>query len=231
MRNRRIELLSALALAATMATAGCSSSEETGSTGGTSGTTGGTSGSTGGTSGTTGGTSSAAGGTSGTGGASTANSVTALAGTTVLSTLTTDQATQLCSDTWAYFAAAISAEAICKYQGLSFATSSSAPTEEKLRSNCSSKETPCLADPGSAWTTNPGCSEIPTDCGATVAEYSTCIQDTAAGFNQAVSAMPGCAEFTNTATSPVWDLKGADRLPSCELPSCDSLWPPDPKNF
>ena len=225
MRHRRIGLLSALALAAMIATAGCSSSEETGSTGGTSGTTGGTSGSTGGTSGTTGGTSSATGGTS------SADPVTTLAGTTVLSTLTAEQATQLCDETWAYFATAVTTETICRYQGLSFATSSSAPTEEKLRSNCTSKESPCLADPSSAWATNPGCSEIPTDCGATVAQYSSCIQDTAAGLNQAVSAMPSCAEFTSAATSAVWDLKGADKLPSCELPSCDSLWPPDPKNF
>ena len=64
-----------------------------------------------------------------------------------------------------------------------------------------------------------------------MAEYCTCIRDTAAGFAEAVNAMPTCDASTMDGTSVVWDLKGAHRLPSCLLNNCTTLWPPDPKNF
>ena len=64
-----------------------------------------------------------------------------------------------------------------------------------------------------------------------MADYSACIMDTAAGFTQAVNGMATCDVLTSDGTTAVWDLKSADRLPSCMLTNCTTLWPPDPKNF
>ena len=270
MRYGLIGLAGAMVLASTMATAGCSSSDEgtegtgassssdgtgddgTGGDGtGGEGTGGASTGGSGGAPATGGvqasggapptGGAPASGGALATGGAPASggtqagggDSVTTLSGTTALNALTEAEVTQLCDDTWAYFASAISAETFCKYRGLSFATSSSAPSEEDLRANCTEKENACRGDPGTAWSGNPGCSAPSSDCMATVAEYSTCIRDTAADFTQTVNGMPSCGEFTSGAegTGAVWDFKGADRLPSCTFDNCATLWPADPKNI
>ena len=225
MRNGLFGLLSAMALASTMAAVGCGDDSGDDDDGAAEGT--GASPGTGGAAGTG---ASPGTGAVGTGGGA-ANPVTTLPTTTALNALTAAEVTQLCDDTWAYFASAISPETFCKYRGLSYATSSSAPTEEQLRTNCSSTETSCVSDPATAWTGNPGCSSPPSDCLATVAQYATCIMDTAAGFTQTVSGMSTCAALTSEGTSAVWDFKGADRLPSCLFANCASLWPPDPKNF
>jgi hypothetical protein len=158
--------------------------------------------------------------------------VTTLDGTKVLNALSDAEVTQLCDDIWAYFETTIGTEIFCKYKGLSYATSSSAPSDEALRANCTGTETTCLGDPATAWSGNPGCSDPPDDCAATVADYSTCIRDVAADFIQQVSAMPTCDMFTSGegGTSLVWDFKGAERLPSCIWTNC-TLWPPDPKNI
>jgi hypothetical protein len=159
--------------------------------------------------------------------------VTTIDDTTVLSTFTDAEATQLCDDIWAYFESTIGTETFCKWRGLSYATSSSAHSEEQLRANCTGTESTCLADPAAAWAGNPGCSAPSADCAATVADYSTCIRDVAADFIQTVGGMPTCDMFTtgDGGTSLVWDFKAADRLPSCNLTNCTTLWPPDPKNI
>jgi hypothetical protein len=146
----------------------------------------------------------------------------------VLNTLTTAEATQLCNDTYAYFGNAIARATVCKWKGVYFATQSSAPTEEKLRQNCAAKETPCLTDTTSPWT-SPSCSDFPSDCTKTVADYSACISDYAAWLTQKVSEIPDCDTFTSAYWDPVWAIVGADQPASCAF--CSSYYAPDPRVF
>jgi hypothetical protein len=238
MRNGLIGLVSAMVLVSTMATAGCSgsdSSEGTGGTGGSASNTGGSASNTGGSASNTGGSASNTGGSASntggsadcTGGAS-GEPVTTLSGCKVLNALTSEEFTQLCNETYAYFGSGITPATICKWKGVLFATQSSAPTEEKLRQNCTSKESPCLDDPGATWA-SPSCSEFPEDCTATVADYATCIRDEAAALTQSVSGLPGCDTFTSDYWTPVWDIVGADQPESCTF--CAGLYPPDPRQF
>ena len=222
MRNGLIGLVSTMVLASTMATAGCSSSGGTGGTGGSSSSKGGSS-STGGA----GGGSSSTGGTVA-GGASAVGSVTNLSGTKVLGELTTAEAAQLCSDAYAYFGRAISRATTCKWKGLVFGISSSAPTDATLEANCASQETSCLqANPAS-----PSCSDLPSPCTATVAEYSTCIADQAAAFSQTVSGLASCATVTRADLAAVWDFSGAAPPASCTPLdiTCAGLDLPSPRN-
>ncbi|MBN1608189.1 MAG: hypothetical protein JW940_16265 [Polyangiaceae bacterium] len=224
MRNGLVGLASAMVVVgAAMATAGCSSSGETAGTGGTE-STGGSS-SSGGTVGT-GGTESTGGSSSSTGGGTSGGSVTSLSGTVALSALTAAEAAQLCSDAVAYYRSAIDRASLCKWQGLAFGVSSSAPTDAKLQENCAGQETTCLqADPQSA-----SCSEIPSPCTATVAEYSACITDQAAAFTQGVSTLPGCATVTTADKPALWEFMTAELPASCTLldATCAGLNPPPP---
>jgi len=151
-----------------------------------------------------------------------------VASTLALSTLAPADFMKLCDDTYAYFRSAISTEAACKWKGLSFATSSSAPTEEQLRANCAEKETQCLADPVTALGTNPGCSPFPSNCVTTVGEYSTCVRDEVAFFNQTVGSLPSCATLTSVGTQAVSAALSAPPPASCTFSGCPSLFPPNP---
>ncbi len=168
----------------------------------------------------------ATGGSGGAGGGG--SSFTSLSGTSVLSALSAAGATKLCDDTYAHFRTAISTENACKWKGLSFATSSSAPTDEQLKNNCSEKENGCLADPAAALSSNPGCSDFPTGCMATVAEYSACVNEMVAGFNQTVMALSSCSTLTKEGTDGVWAALGAMPPASCTFPTCMGLYPPNP---
>jgi hypothetical protein len=174
---------------------------------------------------------STTGGVQGTGGGS-GTGVTAIDGDTVLSALTANQVNQLCDDAYAYYyeSGAIPVATTCKWQGLSFATSSSAPTQEQLRSNCTEREDGCLADPATALADNPGCNTIPATCGATVAEYSACIQDLATSFNTTVDALEECDVLTtgDQGTGAVWAAISAPPPASCTFPNCSGLYPPNP---
>jgi hypothetical protein len=152
--------------------------------------------------------------------------VTTLSGTQALNALTTAEAAQLCHDAYAYFAATIGAATTCKWNGLVYATSSSAPTDEALRQNCTNRETACLADPGALWAANADCDTIPTDCTSTVAEYSGCVRDAAAAFTLTVNGLPSCDAFTHESTNLVWNVVAAPPLPSCTF--CAGLYPPTP---
>ena len=194
MRNGLIGLASAMVLVSTMVTAACSSSSSSGGTGGTSSSggsvgTGGTS-SSGGTVGTGG--SSDSGGTVGTGGSSSgATAVTTLNDGLALKALTTADAAQLCKDTYAYFGKTIPMATACKYKGLSYATSSSAPSDSQFQQVCKDHEATCTqAGSGVGSATDPGCSALPSTCTATVAQYSACISDEVVTFNQGVSGPP-----------------------------------------
>ena len=218
MRTGLIGLVSGLLLASiATATAGCSSS---GSTGGTGGSTGGAG---------TGGTSS--GGGSGGGGSSGA-SVTTISGTTALNALTPTQVTQLCDDTYAYFGSAIPKATTCRWRGLAYGASSSAPTDAQLQTSCTNKETSCnaSADP---WADNLGCNDIPSTCTATVAQYSACISDEVSAFIQLVGGFPMCSALMRSNSSDILNAIAAPPPASCAslMNTCPELSPPGPLNM
>jgi len=251
MRNGFIELVSATVLVSTVAVAGCTSESATVGAGGSSSVGGmvGTGGSSGiggssgvggssnavgtvGVGGSTAGTvvtgGSSAGGGTAAGGASGAGVVTNLSGTKALNALTVTEVTQLCNDSYAYFGTAISRATMCKWKGLAYAISSSAPTDAMLQESCTTQQSTCMqATPDS-----PSCSDIPTTCTATVAEYSSCIADQATAFSQSVSGLTSCPILTRPDLAAVWDLRTGDPPASCMslAVKCPDLSPPSPFN-
>jgi hypothetical protein len=233
MRNGQIGFFGVIVLGATIVSTGCSSTSSNGGAAGASSGSAGTSGSAGsagsGTSGTSGaGTSGASG--SGTSGASGGGGVTSISGSKSLASLSAAEATQLCNDTYAYFATAIPAANTCKWKGLVFAASSSAPSQDVLQQNCSGQETTCQQD-GNPWANNSGCNELPTSgCTSTVSDYSTCIADEVAAFIQTVNGFPSCSELTSPQASMVFDAEGAPAPASCMSldAACTGVYPPSP---
>src|SRR3954463_2047797 len=213
MQNRLVGLVSA-ALLTSMAAAACSSG---GGKGGASGASGG------GTGGTAG--ASSGGGSGGTGGSGTGISVTSLSGGTAVTALTPAQVTQLCDDTYAYFGSAIPKATSCKWRGLSYAASSSAPTQAQLQQGCTNKETAC--QPTDPWADNLGCNDIPTTCTATVAQYTACISAEVAAFIQAVNGLPTCATLTSAGPPAVIEAETANPPASCAslADTCPELYP------
>lgn len=211
--TRRCELVGwagATVLVAAVSAAGCS---EGGASGGTAGgSSGGATTSTGGTAATGGSVSS---GGASTGGAGGAGGVTSLSGGKLLSELTPAEATQLCSEAYAYLGTAISPAVLCKASGLTYTISSSAPTDAVMRENCARQETDCL----NAAPYVPDCAPIPSPCTATVAQYATCVADQAATYNSTVDTIPDCAEVSSQDKAAIWDFVAA--LPA----SCSSLSP------
>jgi len=216
MRNGLVGLSSGMLF---VAMAACSNGGGSGGTGGMAGTS-----STG-----TAGTSSGA-GTMGTGGTGGGGSVTTLPGGTAVNALSPTEVTQLCNDTYTYFGSAIAKATTCKWRGLAYAASSSAPSDAQAQSNCTSKESSCnQTDP---WADNPGCNDIPSTCTATVAEYSTCIGDEAAAFTQTVTGLKTCATLTRADTAALFDVMAAPPPASCMalMNKCADLYPPSPLN-
>lgn len=209
MRNGLIGILGKIAFASTMATAACSSSGNGGAAVG--GSSPGGSASTGGQS---------AGGNGAATGGSFNGPVTNLDGTKALNALTAAEATQLCKDTYTYFAAVIPGATTCKWKGVYFATQSSAPDQATLTANCKNQETPCQSNPAGVYAT-PNCSDLPSDCaGTTVAQYSTCVKDASTAFIQDVAALPSCDAFTSASWTPVWNIVtkySNNPAPSCTL--------------
>ena len=151
---------------------------------------------------------------------SSGSSVTTLSDTKALGALTAAEVTQLCKDVYAYFGREISMATACKYRGLSDATSSSPPTDSQMQQTCKDHENACTqAGTGVGSADKPGCSNIPSTCTATVAEYSACIRDEVAVFNQGVSGLPSCATALSANMSAVWEVMAPGTPPA----SCDSL--------
>ncbi len=217
MRNGFIGLVTAMVVASTISAAGCSSSSNTAGTGGSGGSTG-----------------AGTGGSSGTGGSAGGTSVTSVSSTKAVnkSALSAAEATQLCNDTYAYFGTAITRANGCKWRGLSYASSSSAPSEAVLQQNCTNQESACLSGDGGAFT-NPGCNDLPASCTATVAQYSACIKDEATAFTQTVTGLPSCSTLTSAGTSAVFDAQTGGSPPaSCAslMTACPALYYPNPFN-
>jgi hypothetical protein len=220
MRN---ELLGIVGLAsavvfASVAIAACSSDDSTGSTGGGAGS--------GGTVGT-GGSSNSGGAAGSDGGGS---SVTTVSGTKAVNALAAAEVTQLCNDTYAYFGTAIPKATTCKWKGLSYAASSSAPSQTVLQQNCTNQQNACQQG-GDPWANNPGCNAIPSSCAATVAQYSACISDEVAAFSQLVDQFPMCAALTLSDSAAINNALGSGMMPaSCTslADACPDLTPPTP---
>lgn len=222
---------------ATGGTAG-SSSGSGGSTSTSGGSTGGAAVSPGGAAGMggnagsagTGGGGSASGGSAsgGSGGAAPAGSVTTLSESKTLGSLSANEGTQLCNDTYAYFGTATPKPVACKWAGLAYAASSSSPTEEKLRMNCSSHEASCQDTV--PWSMNSGCSPWPMTCQGTVGAYSSCIKAEIAAFTQRVNGLPGCDTITSQSTASVFETMSAGLPSDCDALAamCPDLTVPNP---
>jgi hypothetical protein len=218
-------IVNALLLASSMVTTGCGSTTGGGGAAGAGGTS-----NTGGAVGTGG--RSSAGGAGGTGGTSSnGTSVTTLGDTKSLNALSAAEITQLCKDTYAYFGKAVPMATACQYKGLSFATSSSAPSDSQFQQICRDQETTCTqAGTGLGSADNPGCSDIPSSCTATVAQYSACVSDELVAFNQGMIGLPSCATATSAVISAVWRVMAPTPPASCDSLSvtCPELSPPNP---
>ncbi len=227
MRNGTIGLMATVLLASATGPAGCSSASNGGGTGGSSGGVGGSGSGTGG-SGAKGGSSGTGG--SGAGGAGGGGGVTNIGSTKALNALTPAEANQLCNDIYSYFGTAIPQATACKWKGLSYAASSSAPTQAVLQQNCTMQQNGCLQSDAATFS-NPGCGDIPTNCTATVAQYSACIADEVTAFSQTVSGLPMCTALTSAGTSAIFDAQSGGTPPaSCASLSdaCPALYPPSP---
>lgn len=201
MRNGWIGLAGALVGAALMTAAGCS-----GGTGSGNGSGGSGSGSGGPRTGGSGSGNSGATGSGGSGGsAGAASAVTTLASNRALNSLTMTEANQLCSDTGAYVSSSVTRTDRCRFAGLKYAASSSAPTDNDLRVNCSSLESDCNQPDGAA-TFTAVCFEIPTTCTATVAQFSACLRDEVALYKQRYATLPVCSALVRA------DLEGINQI-------------------
>ena len=214
MRNGLIGLMTAV-LASSIASAGCGSSSSTGGAGGSG----------------SGGLTGTGGGSSGVGGSAGGGGVTSVGSAKALNALTPAEATQLCDDVYSYFGNAIPRATGCKWKGLFRAASSSPPTQNDLRQICTTNENSCLqSDAGVV--TNLGCGDIPTNCTATVAQYSACIAAEVTDFNQTVTSLPTCTTVMSTGTSAIFEAQAPTPPASCASLSdaCPALTLPTPLN-
>ena len=166
------------------------------------------------------------------GGGGTGSSVTTINGTKALNALTPTEVTQLCDDTYAYFGTAIPKATTCRWRGLAYGASSSAPTDAQLQTSCTNKETSCLgsADP---WADNLGCNDLPATCTATVAQYSACISDEVTAFIQLVNGFPMCSALVRSNASEILNAIAGAPPASCAslMNTCPELSPPGPLNM
>jgi hypothetical protein len=155
--------------------------------------------------------------------------VTTLSPDRAVNALSPAEVTQLCNDTYAYFGSAIPKATTCKWKGLSYAASSSAPSDAVIQQNCTGQQTACqqTADP---WANNSGCNDIPATCTATIGQYSACISDEVAAFIQTVNGFPMCASLMRTDASAILNAIAADPPASCAslTNTCPDLYPPGP---
>lgn len=143
--------------------------------------------------------------------------VTNFCGSAAINTLTAAEAVQLCTETGAFVTAAISRPTGCKFRAIVAAVSTSAPTNEEMQAACAASEAACNDDPS---VPGPGgetsCSQIPPTCTATIEQYSACMVDQAAVFEQQATALTSCSTLTFANLSTVYDVApAANAAPGC----------------
>lgn len=129
-------------------------------------------------------------GSSSGGGAAGSGEVTSLSGSRALNSLSAAEAAKLCTDSGSYASAAVSQANACKFAAVFSASFSAPTTDAEARAACMAIYTPCLSAPAQ---TNDTCDAIPATCTATVAQYSACMKDSIAAFNQTLAVLPGCS--------------------------------------
>ncbi len=218
----RFVLLAALLFASTLAVVGCGDYDPPGF-GGTAGG-GGMTGSAG--SGGTTGDPAGSGGSAGSPAASSASGCTMTEGGTLVTSLCADaplnaltqaEQLQLCSDTGAYAAGVIDRAVGCKYGAIMTSASASAPTEAEMRVVCAATEMACNQDTSikSAGALTQ-CSGVPATCAATVEQYSTCVMDETAVFEQGATALVSCSMLTLANLSALYEVPmAAMSAPGC----------------
>jgi hypothetical protein len=157
-----------------------------------------------------------------------AGSVTTLAGTKEIGALTTGEAGQLCKDSYVYFAQAITPATLCKWAGLAYSISSSAPNDAKMQENCAKEQARCL---GLERYVSSSCGSLPSDCKVTVSQFATCIADQATFYNSSVSGFASCSSVASKDKTAVWSFM-SDNLPeSCLslIEKCPALDVPTPR--
>jgi len=147
----------------------------------------------------------AAGCSSGTGKGSGGGFSTSVPAGTKLTALTPAQAQQLCNDAAAYDQRVLGTT-LCKQIGLEAAVflaafSSSPPADADLQAACAQAYDGCLHPDGGATTTSSTCDPTavmsqPATCQATVGDFTTCVSDLDAAFQQSAASIPDCSALT-----------------------------------
>jgi hypothetical protein len=125
--------------------------------------------------------------------------VTTVAGSRSLRTLTSAEATQVCSDAATYVNAHISVADQCKLLAAGLTTLAGETTDANIRSACAAFYASCTAS-GPAQTCDP--TQVSTcAASATVTELSTCLADRTAATEQVIEALPACDALTAASLS------------------------------
>jgi hypothetical protein len=122
---------------------------------------------------------------------------------TKLTSLTSAQATQLCTDLGSYEQKGLSTD-LCKFIGIEAALavealSSQQPTNADLQTACTQAYDGCLSPDGGTSSSSCGPSTFtaePSTCTATVGDLQACASDETTQYNQVFGALPSCSALT-----------------------------------
>jgi len=124
---------------------------------------------------------------------------------TKLTSLTPQQATQLCTDLDSYATTALTPD-LCKLlaieaTALSLSLSSTAPSDATLRTTCTQAYNSCVGGGDGGVTTTSSCDPStlttqPSTCTATVGDLTTCANDSVTATNKEVAGLPSCSSVT-----------------------------------
>jgi len=142
--------------------------------------------------------------------------MTGLPATTPLTSLTDDQAMQLCDKLDNYFTPTLK-DFDCRFAGLLAAALSNPATDAAAQAACKSAYDMCEAAPSETTDT---CSKPTGMCTATVGEFEACANDSAAVFDQLSASFPSCATLT---LADLMDTGGGNTMDPMDPASCTTL--------
>lgn len=112
-----------------------------------------------------------------------------------LGSVTPAEAQQICSATASFVESKATATG-CRVQAV-LAGLASGKAQDQARMICAQKESDCLKEAAAAAPNNANnCQPPPASCMATVGEYETCLNDTAANYDKLVATLPTCDKLT-----------------------------------